>query len=177
VADGTTGGGITPQDDKPTDSALQPIQPAPLAKKDDLPDWLGLHAVQSLSTFDAQSQDGMRLMSKMQVGCDHELGTKVNETIDVVSFFMSPYEKVDAKTGEMKNLVFIGLVDATGKTYSCSSIGVRKSLLMFAREFGFKPWIPPIKVIVRSVKLEVGQMYALEFISREQPATATRKAK
>jgi hypothetical protein len=143
--------------------------PAPtqaVATQMDLPDWLGLSKHMSLSTFDTATQDGLRMLTKMSAGCDMELGMCVGKELDISAFYMTPYERLDTSSGEMQQLVFIGLVDSVGRTYSTSSVGVRKSLLLLARQFGLKQWSPPVRVLVRSVKLSVGQMYTLEFISR-----------
>lgn len=142
----------------------------------DLPDWLGLHKHMSVSTFDTKTQAGLRMLSKMGAGCDYNVSDFINKHIDIVSWYMSPYERQDEVSGEMVPLVFIGIVDSEGRTYKCSSIGVRKSLLLFAREFGFQPWIPPVRVLVKSIKLAVGNMFNLEFVSKLE-STANLKGK
>jgi len=135
----------------------------------ELPDWLGLHKQTSISTFDTKTENGLRLLTKMGVGCDVEISECTNKEIDIVSWYMAPYERLNTQTGELQNLVFIGIVDANGVTYQSSSIGIRKSLLMLARELGFKPWVPAVRVVVKSIKLQVGNYFALEFVSRVEP--------
>lgn len=141
-------------------------EPQEIAKPVELPDWLGLHGVQSLSTFDSSTPDGLRLLTKMAGVLDSDLLGVMNTELDLVGFFMKPYQKIEAD-GEVKNLVFIGLLDAQGKTYSTSSIGVRQTILMIARQYGFKTWNPPIRVKVIPIPLDNGKtMYTLEFVKQ-----------
>jgi len=140
-----------------------------------IPEWMSKASVPAMNTLDMTKPNAMQTLSKVSIGCDQQLSDLINEEIEIESWYAAPYEKVDEKTGELIQLVYIGLISPTGVIYGCSSIGVRRSLLLLSQQFGFRHWIPAVKVKVRAVKVALGKMFALEFVSKGTDATANNK--
>lgn len=143
-------------------AAVAQRQPLP-----ELPAWMGLEDLGSFSTIDTRTEEGFRLASKTVIGCDQDLSEIVGKQISLKSWLMVPYHKLDERTGEELQLVHIALITSDNKTYSCSSLGVRKSILLLSRQFGFHEWKPAVTVEVRQIKAKMGSMLALEYIGRE----------
>lgn len=149
---------------------LVPVnQEQALAKSGPLPDWIGAKVGVSFSTLDLSTDDGIALLSRINLGADAQVGDCLNQEIDAVGFYMQPYDRLDEQTGETVALVYCCIVDAAGKTYGCSSLGIRRSLLQLAQLFGYQPWNPPLRVRIQAMKARVGKMYGLEYISRGYP--------
>lgn len=148
-----------------------------VAVRVELPEWLQHATKPTFSTFDLSSDDGIKMMSRASISADIQIGDMVDKEIEIQSWMMSPYEKLEAASGEMMQLVYVALVDPAGKVYGGSSSGVRQSILLLSSQFGFKPWIPAIRVKVRSMKAAVGKMFALEFVGRSDDKSKSAKVK
>lgn len=161
------------------DQPLVPIEPQKqaIAVMPTLPEWMVKASQPAFNTLDMTMPNAVQMLSKVSIGCDVQLSEKLNEEIEIESWFAAPYEKEDPATNEIVQLVYLALVTPTGYIYGCSSIGVRRSLLLLSQEFGFKAWKPALRVKVRAVKAAVGKMFALEFVSRSPETKPQTKGK
>lgn len=142
-----------------------------------MPDWLGRHVGKSFSTIDMTCEKGLVALSKCQVQSDQAIGDMVGREIEIESFFMKPYDRLDEQTGELVPLVFTAVITPAGEVYGCSSLGIRSCLLTFASIHGYQPWIPSLRVRIVQQKAKIGKVFGLFYLGRGEMPPATKVAK
>lgn len=70
--------------------------------------------------------------------------------MDVAYFLVHPSERVNEETGEVADVLRTVLIDPSGKHIATTSEVVRRRMLSLIGHFGFGPWLPPVRVQIRS---------------------------
>jgi len=114
------------------------------------------------TSLDLSSRENKLKMMECLNDCTARLTEEVNEIIVVTNYFIHDVQKIDDKTGEVKNLERLVLIDADGNTHETTGATLIESLKIVCFAEGSPPWPNGVKLKVRSKKKNTKDIYFFE---------------
>jgi hypothetical protein len=117
------------------------------------------------TSLDLTDKKNRLLMMSCLNDCDARITEEVGNVIDVVDYFIHDVQKVDQKTGEVKDLERLVLIDKDGTTHETTGGTLIESLKYVCFAVGSPPpWKDGQKLKVRMKKKDVNNIYFFEVV-------------
>ena len=95
---------------------------------------------------------------------DNNESEVINKTISVTDIFSENCQLTDGKTGEVKTMPRIVLIDKDGVSYQCVSYGIYNSIKKLIQIYGLPTWEEPIDLLVKQIKAGDKNILSLEIV-------------
>lgn len=148
-------------DNAATNGALSPINAAESSNGQAL---MALppvgHEISRMHTFiDVSTPAGKALVFNAMQGQDIKLAELIGLEINCENFVVAPVRLVNPDTGEETIQPRTVLITDKKERISCVSEGVVGSLRSICQVYGNPPWTPPLSLVARENKSNVGRKY------------------
>lgn len=115
-------------------------------------------------SFTADKPEDKKKLYKVMTNPDHKLADFINKTISVTDIFSENCQLTDGKTGEVKTMPRIVLIDKDGVSYQCVSYGIYNSIKKLIQIYGLPTWEEPIDLLVKQIKAGDKNILSLEIV-------------
>lgn len=115
-------------------------------------------------SFTADKPEDKKKLYKVMTNPDHKLADFINKTISVTDIFSENCQLTDGKTGEVKTMPRIVLIDKDGVSYQCVSYGIYNSIKKLIQIYGLPTWEEPINLLVKQIKAGDKNILSLEIV-------------
>lgn len=115
-------------------------------------------------SFTADKPEDKKKLYKVMTNPDHKLADFINKTISVKDIFSENCQLTDGKTGEVKTMPRIVLIDKDGVSYQCVSYGIYNSIKKLIQIYGLPTWEEPINLLVKQIKAGDKNILSLEIV-------------
>lgn len=115
-------------------------------------------------SFTAEKPEDKKKLYKVMTNPDHKLSDFINKTISVMDIFSENCQLTDGKTGEVKTMPRIVLIDKDGVSYQCVSYGIYNSIKKLIQIYGLPTWEEPIDLLVKQIKAGDKNILSLEIV-------------
>ena len=115
-------------------------------------------------SFTAEKPEDKKKLYKVMTNPDHKLADFINKTISVTDIFSENCQLTDGKTGEVKTMPRIVLIDKDGVSYQCVSYGIYNSIKKLIQIYGLPTWEEPIDLLVKQIKAGDKNILSLEIV-------------
>lgn len=115
-------------------------------------------------SFTAEKPEDKKKLYKVMTNPDHKLADFINKTISVMDIFSENCQLTDGKTGEVKTMPRIVLIDKDGVSYQCVSYGIYNSIKKLIQIYGLPTWEEPIDLLVKQIKAGDKNILSLEIV-------------
>ena len=115
-------------------------------------------------SFTADKPEDKKKLYKVMTSPDHKLADFINKTISVTDIFSENCQLTDGKTGEVKTMPRIVLIDKDGVSYQCVSYGIYNSIKKLIQIYGLPTWEEPIDLLVKQIKAGDKNILSLEIV-------------
>lgn len=92
---------------------------------------------------------------------DMSIKEAINLPIDLTDIYCETADVMDKKTGEIKEMPRLVLIDTEGKSYQAVSFGLYRAIMRLISIYGNPTWNPPIPVTIKQVGPSDKQTYSI----------------
>lgn len=154
-------------------TALAPTTPPATIPQPLMP--LAGNELQYWSSLDRTKEADKKLLTKAILNPDHEIGPEGIPLVNVVHVYADVATKIDAATGEAKELPRVVLIDDQGKTYQTFSEWLTRDLGKLFAVVGPPPYSPPKPFMVKSQRTKNGNLMYRILPADEPQANGKKK--
>ncbi len=116
-------------------------------------------------SFPVTTEDEKKKLFNVMNSPDYQLADYINKEVVLKDFFVDNVAITNEETGEINTVPRSVLIDKSGKSYQCVSLGVIDSLRKLVQVYGEpSQWTAPIKLEVKQVSVKRGSMLTLSIV-------------
>lgn len=114
-------------------------------------------------SFKPESSEDKAKLYNMMNDVDERLGDNVNNILEIKDVFVEPVQ-LTREDGTVAVCPRVVLMDVTGKTYGCVSMGVYNALKKLIAVYGEPTWAEGLKVIPKQIQKDKRRMLTISVV-------------